>query len=353
MSFSLALAVVFSLMLFTLQAGGGAGTPREKGTLVVVNQAEQKVLLVEPDLRRTFASISVGVSGHEAAVSPDARFIYVPIYGNSGVGKPGTDGNTIDVIDIGKRQVSSSIQVGPVRPHRAEFGSDGLLYVTAEVGNTVKIVDPAGQKVIGEIPTGEPQSHMLVISPDGPRAYTADGGPGNISVLTIPARRLFPFIPVAKTIQRISMSPDGRHIFTHDQGAPRLAVIDLPDRKGTEARDTTASYKVSRWIDLPAVAYASEPTPDGKYLLVACMAKHLLLAIDMATLKIAKSFDLPDSPSEILVTPDGAIAFVSCVSAGKIAVLDLRAWQLQEPIVLTPGVDGLAWVPPTAGNKAR
>src|ERR1700676_2168860 len=223
MSFSLVLAVVFSLMLFTLQAGGGAGTPREKGTLVVVNQAEHKVLLVEPDLRRTFATIAVGVSGHEAAVSPDARFIYVPIYGNSGVGKPGTDGATIDVIDIGKRQVSGSIQVGPVRPHRAEFGPDGLLYVTAEVGNTVKIVDPAKQQVIGEIPTGEPQSHMLVISPDGQRAYTANVGPGNISVLDIPARRLLTVIPVAKTIQRISMALDGRRIFTHDQGAPRLA----------------------------------------------------------------------------------------------------------------------------------
>jgi hypothetical protein len=54
-----------------------------------------------------------------------------------------------------------------------------------------------------------------------------------------------------------------------------------------------------------------------------------------------------------MVTPDGAVAFVSCVSAGKIAMLDLRAWQLEEPIVLTAGVDGLAWVPLNAGNKAR
>jgi len=121
----------------------------------------------------------------------------------------------------------------------------------------------------------------------------------------------------------------------------RLAVIDLADRK---AKDDIPN-KVSRWIDLPCVAYASAPTPDGKWLLVACMATHQLLVIDMATLTIAKTFDLPQSPSEILVTPDGAIAFISCVSAGKIAVLDLRAWQLKEPIVLTAGVDGLAWVP--------
>lgn len=348
MSFSLMLAVLFSLMLFTLQTGSGAGAPNEKGTLVVVNQAEHKVLLVEPDLRRTFASIPVGVNGHEAAVSPDARFIYVPIYGNSGVGKPGTDGATIDVIDVGERKVSGSIQVGSVRPHRAEFGPDGLLYVTGEVSNTVKIVDPAKQQVIGEIPTGAPQSHMIVISPDGKRAYTSNVGSGNISVLDIPARRLITVIPVAKTIQRISMSPDGTRLFTHDQNAPRLAVIDIQDHKNTDA-----FYAVSRWIDLPCVAYASAPTPDGKWLLVACMANHQLLAIDMATLKIAKTFDLPESPSEILITPDGAVAFVSCVSAGKIAMLDLRKWQLQEPIVLTAGVDGLAWMPVNTGNKAR
>src|ERR1700675_3587533 len=178
MSSWLVLAFIFSVMLFTLQSGGGTGAPKEKGTLVVVNQAEHKVLLVEPDLHRVFATIAVGVSGHEAAVSPDARFIYVPIYGNSAVGKPGTDGATIDVIDIAKRQVSRSIQIGPVRPHCAEFGPDGLLYVTAELSNTVKIVDPAKQQVTGEIPTGEPQSHMLVISPDGQRAYTANVGPG-------------------------------------------------------------------------------------------------------------------------------------------------------------------------------
>jgi len=343
MGFSLVLAVVFSILLFAVQTGGGAGTPGEKGTLVVVNQAEHKVLLVEPDLRRTFATIPVGVNGHEAAVSPDARFIYVPIYGNSGVGKPGTDGATIEVIDIGERRVSGSIQVGPVRPHRAEFGPDGLLYVTAEIGNTVKIVDPAKQHVGGEIPTGEPQSHMLAISPDGHRAYTANVGPGNISVLNVPARRLVTIIPVANTIQRISMSPDGNRLFTHDQSAPRLAVIDLPDRKAKD--DTAESYKVSSWIELPCVAYASAPTPDGKWLLVACMANHQLLAIDMATLKVAKTFDLPESPSEILVTPDGGSAFISCMTAGKIGVLDLRAWQLKEPIVLTAGVDGLAWVP--------
>lgn len=345
MNIPLGISITAAVLLLALQISGNSSIDDGRGTLLVVNQVEHNISLVEPPLSRTFATISVGVNGHEVAVSPDRHFAYVPIYGNSGVGKPGTDGSTIDVIDLGKRSVSGSIDLGKaLRPHRAEFGPGGLLYVTAELGNAIDIVASATRKVVGEIPTGQPQSHMFVFSPDGRRAYTSNVGAGNISVLDVPGRKLLGVIPVAKVIQRISISPDGRRVFTQDQGSPRLAVIDVADEKNSAASGSP-SYKVTNWIDLPGVAYASEPTPDGKWLLVASMQKHLLLVIDLATLKIAKSFELPGAPSEILVRPDGGVAFVSCMDSGKIAVVDLRAWEQKEPIVMTRGVDGLAWLP--------
>ncbi len=339
MNTALSMAASISLLLFLAPRSKSGPDNTATGTLVVVNQFEHSVSLVEIALRRRFATIPVGINGHEVAVSPDGHFLYVPIYGNSGVGKPGTDGASIDVIDIGKRQVSSSIQLGrPLRPHRAEFGPGGLLYVTGELANTIIVIDPATQKVAGEIPTGQPQSHMFVFSPDQKRLFTSNVGAGNISVLDVPGRRLVSVIPVAKTIQRISISPDGKHIFTHDQDSPRLAVIDISDTSST-------AYKVSNWIDLPGVAYASEPTPDGKSLLAVIAKKHLLVAIDLATLKVTRSLDLPGTPSEILISPDGGTAFVSCMDTGKIAVIDVRGWKLLDPVVLSPGVDGLALIP--------
>jgi YVTN family beta-propeller protein len=335
----LSIAIAFSLCLFPMPISKSAVVTSATGTLVVVNQFEHNVLLVEIALRRKFATIPVGVNGHEVAVSPDGRALYVPIYGNSGVGKPGTDGASIDVIDVGKRQVSGSIELGkPLRPHRAEFGPSGLLYVTGELANAIVIVDPATQKVAAEITTGQPQSHMFVFSPDQKRAFTSNVGAGNISVLDVPGRRLLSVIPVAKTIQRISISPDGQRIFTHDQDSPRLAVIDVSDKQ-------SSTFKVSNWIDLPGVAYASEPTPDGKWLLAISAKKHSVFAVDLATLKVVKSLELPGTPSEILISPNGGTAFVSCMDSGKVAVVDVSAWQLLEPVVLTPGVDGLAWIP--------
>jgi YVTN family beta-propeller protein len=126
------------------------------------------------------------------------------------------------------------------------------------------------------------------------------------------------------------MSPDGLTVFTHDQGASRIAVID------------TATNKIAKWIELPSPAYASEPTPDGRWLLALSMVANRLFAVDLQTLKVVRSLEVPTRSSAILIRPGGEIAYVSGTGAGKIAVLHLRIWAMQQPIELTPGVDGLA-----------
>jgi YVTN family beta-propeller protein len=324
--------LIASLMFLALAAGGGRvpASPTH-GMLVVANQREHTTLLVDPETREQLAKVSVGVNGHEVAVSPDSRFAFVPIYGNSGVGKPGTDGATIDIVDLHDRKLSATIDLGkPLRPHRAEFGPDGLLYVTAELAKAVDVIDPATRKVIAEIPTGAIESHMLVISPDGQRAYTANVGAGSVSVLNLKQRTLVTVIPIAQTVQRISISPDGKRVFTHDQGTPRIAVID------------TTANKVASWIPLPATVYSSSPTADGHKLLAASPSGKIFV-IDLASAKIEESFDIPPSNGELLLAPDGKFAFVSCPQAGTIEVLDVPGHKLLQPIKLTPGVDGLAW----------
>ncbi len=318
MSLRSALFLASSTLLAFLMTNSGKSARPSPGVLVVANQKEHTVLLIDPDARRELAKISVGVNGHEVAVSPDSRFAYVPIYGNSGVGRPGTDGTSIDVIDLQQRKLASTIDLGkPLRPHQPLFGPDGLLYVSAELAN--------------EAPTGQPESHMFVLSKDGSRAYTSNVHVGTVSVVDIANRKLITTIPVAKMVQRISISTDGSRVFTHDQDAPRIAVID------------TATNKITNWIDIPDYAYASTPTPDGRWLIAVLPRANRAVAIDLKTLKVTKSFDVPTQPGEVLIRPDGADAFITCMPAGKIAVLDLRSWQLQPSIDLTPGVDGMAW----------
>jgi YVTN family beta-propeller protein len=326
-------------LLVFLPAGNVPARPKPVGPgfLTIVNQRDHTLVLFNLATGKSVATIEVGINGHEVAVSPDGKFAYVPIYGNSGVGKPGTDGRTIDIIDLHTDTVAGHIDLGkPVRPHCAKFGPDGLLYVTAELANSILVVDTADRKVVAEIPTGQTQTHMLVISPDGHRAYTANVESGTVSVLDLQQRSLITVIPVAKSLQRISISPNGRYVFTHDQDNPRIAMI------------STADNKIMQWINLPSTVYSSAVTPDNRRLVAASPAGKIFV-VDLTSSKLVSapllsSVDVPPSAGEVLLAPDGSHAYLSCPSAGSVQVLDLSSGKLQEPFLLTKGVDGLDWL---------
>jgi YVTN family beta-propeller protein len=329
--FLLAVALLVSTDL--LRKASLPSTSESHGFLFIANQADHSALLVNVDSKQVVNKTGVDINGHEVAVSPDHRYGYVPIYGNSGVGKPGTDGSTIHVVDLRAGRTARLIDLGkPVRPHCAKFGPDGLLYVSAELSNALYVVDPSSGKIVGEIPTGATESHMFVLSPDGHRAYTSNVGEGTVSVLDLEKRSLITVIPVAKKVQRISISTDGRFVFTHDQNAARIAVID------------TAVNKLTHSIELPASVYSSTPTPDGK-LLLANAPSGKLFVIDLAKEKVVATYPVPEAIGEIAVDAASEHAYLSCPQKGTVEVLDIRAQKLEPPIVLTPGVDGLVWLP--------
>ena len=149
------------------------------GWLLVDNKGDKTLGIVDPESCKQVAVVEEdGETGHEVVASPDGRRAFVPIYGNSGVGQPGTDGRLIRVIDLEKREVVGTVDFGKgVRPHCAVIGpKNGLLYVTTELENAVTVIDPATLKIIGSVPTGQAESHMLAINSEGRHGYTATSG---------------------------------------------------------------------------------------------------------------------------------------------------------------------------------
>jgi YVTN family beta-propeller protein len=307
------------------------------GMLLAVNQGEATLGIVDPRVGKQVATIAEGgVTGHEVATSLDGKLAYVPIYGDSSVGDPGTDGRELVVIDIGSRKVVERFDFGRgVRPHCVVMNPhDGLLYVTTELDRTVTIIDPKTLKLVSTIPTGQYESHMLVLSHDGRFGYTANVGPGTVSVLDLKARKLISVIPVSQTTQRISISVDDRLVFTADQAKPRLAVID------------TATNKLKTWIPLSAPGYGTAVTRDGRWLLVAMQSSSQVAVVDLQTLKVTRTIDVPPAPHEILIPTGDDVAYVSCTKSGQIAAISLSDWSIKNLVDAGNRVDGLGWASP-------
>lgn len=302
----------------------------------MVNQDDIDVSIVNPVSARQVATIAektIGVHGHEVAASADGRTAFVPIYGSTGVGRPGIDGHELLVIDIQSRKIVGDIDFGHgVRPHFPLLDPvSGMLYVTSELDDDVTVVNPRTRKIVGSVPTGAKESHMLAISHDGRRGYRANVGPGSVSVLDMVGRKTVAVVPVSGEVQRISISADDKLVFTSDQTKPRLAVID------------TATNKVKTCVLLPGTGYGTAATPDGRWLLGAVPGRDVVAVVDLRTMQVARSIEVPATPQEILIRPDAKVAYVSCNASGKVAAIDLEQWRVQSLIDVGRGADGLAW----------
>jgi DNA-binding beta-propeller fold protein YncE len=331
-------ALLAAVLVVTASHGGAADAPaRAGGLLLVANKGDQTLGIIDPVVGKQVATVKEsGITGHEVIASPDGKTAYVPIYGNSGVGKPGTDGQTLDVIDIASRRRVATIDFGRAeRPHCPQFGPDGKLYVSTEITNSIAVIDPVTHKVLRKIPTDQRESHMFAITKDGKRAFTSNVHPGSVGAVDLVAGIVLATIPISPYSQRIALSVDGRRAFTADQTEPRLAVID------------TAALKVERYVTLPGAAYGTAPTPDGRWLVMALPTLNKVGVLDLQSMTVARTLDVPKAPQEVLVRPDGLVAYVSCDASHQVAEIDLREWKVGRLIDAGPSADGLAWAAAT------
>jgi DNA-binding beta-propeller fold protein YncE len=304
-SYFMILPVIFVLAMLPHSRFHAAGAA-SSGILLVANKGDRTLGIIDPEAGKQVATVAEnGNTGHEVIASPDGRTAYVPIYGDSGVGKPGSDGTNLVAIDIASRKIIGNVDF--------------------------TIIDPASLKIVGSIPTDRPESHMFALSHDGRYGYTTNVGSGTISVLDIKARKTMDVIQIAPVIQRISLSVDDRLAFTSDQSKPRLAVFD------------TATRKVKSWIPLSAPGYGTAPTPDGLWLVVATPGARQVVVVNLKSMKVEHTIDVPAAPQEVLIRPDGAMAYVSCDASHKVAEIRTSDWTVARLIDAGPGADGLAW----------
>lgn len=331
---------VTALFLLQVTFASTQAPHQSSGRLLVVSQGDGTLMEFNPSTGEKLGRYEEGITTmvpHEVAVSPDGRTAYLPIYGNTGVGKPGLDGSKMYRIDVATGKTTATLDFGHgTRPHCVLYDRiSGMLYVTTELDKAIAIVDPSTFKIVGSIPTTQEQSHMLAISHDGKRGYTANVGSGTVSVLDLKTRKFLTVIPISANIQRISVSKDDSMAFTADQTSPRLAVID------------TATNKLKSWIDLPALGYGSTATKDGQHLLLTLLPASQLASINLKTLRIERTLPVCARPQEVIESPDGKQAYVSCIGGHQIAVVNLADWKVERMIDAGEKADGLAFAPGT------
>lgn len=304
------------------------------GRLLVVCKGDQALQVIDLDSGETAGRVvASGFTPHEVAASADGTRAYLPIYSDAWLGRPGTDGRRIDVVDLVGLRVADGIPLEfASRPHDVAVGGDGLVYVSTELDESLSVIDPAARRRVARLPTGRPESHTFRLSLDGTRAYSSNVDTGSVSILDVVTETLVDVIEVADEINRISISPDGSTVFCADQRRPRLAAIDVESRAVS-------------WIELPSRGFGTEVTPDGRRLVVALRWESQIAVVDLADRAVASVVDVPSQPQAIVVHPDGTHAYSACDAAQQVVEVDLAQGRVSRLFATGADPDGMCWAP--------
>jgi YVTN family beta-propeller protein len=292
------------------------------GTIVASNMRDNTATVIDAASGEVLATLPTGEAPHEVAATHDGKWAVVSNYGTRE--RPG---NSITVIDLTKRAVARTIDLGEYRrPHgMAFFPGDTLLAVTSEVSRAVLLVDFRGGRVVGTVPTGQRASHMLAMSSAGDELFTTNIVDHTISRLDVGKRATRAIIPLAKFPEGIAISPDGKRVWVGSNGDSIVVIVDTD---AGHAIDTLRGFGMPYRLALSGdgrSAIVTDPV-RGEVRVYDAAARRQRLLITLPRDSIVATAEVPGSPSPegVTTSPDGRWAFVTLQGRNLVAMIDLE-----------------------------
>ena len=306
--------------------------------MLVVSKRLPGITIYNADTHEAIGSATMEISPHEAVFSADGQYAYTPVYSNSGVGKPGTDGHILHFARASDCRIIGSLDTGQYkRPHSIVVGQgSGLLYITAELAESVIIVDPNRRQIIGAIPTGSNTSHMIAVTRDETKAYVSNVRAKTVSVLDLQNRQLIDTIDTDGENPRMTLSPGERWFATNLGPAKKIAFY------------RTADHGLDFTVPVEGTPFVSKFSADGQFLYTAGFAdarRNAAWKIDVMQRKVVASLSdgLGEDVGSLEVNPFTETVYISDQPTSEISEIDPETWQISKKIPTEPSPDAMAF----------
>jgi YVTN family beta-propeller protein len=248
---------------------------RPDGKLLFVTvESDHTLRLVDTSTNETKATIKLTGRPNECAVTPDGKYVAVPI----------RDGDSVDIVDVMQKKVVKTLPIK--EPHNAvSTASNRYMFVSSMGSNAVNVIDLKTMSFSAVVPAGG-RPRPYVISSDGKTMYVAVSFLHGFDIVSIPQK---------KVLERVQMP--ARH-----SGPPRPRKFETPD----------------------TLTHGLALTPDGKELWVTSLLDDSIYIYDLQTKKFSGPLATGDGPNWIVFSPDGKYACVSNTDSDDVSIFDVK-----------------------------
>jgi YVTN family beta-propeller protein len=306
-----------------------AEKPAAPARIYVSNQLDNTVSVIDGATHKIVATVRVGVSPAQMAVSPDRRSVYVA----------NTGSNTVSVLDTGSNTVAKTIPLPRrSRPIGVALSPSGRYLYTANGGaNSVAVLDTRVGRVGTSVRVGT-QPLGVAVAPDGKTVYSANSGSGDVSVIDARTDRVVRAIPTGRFPSGVAVTSDGASVYVTNE-LSGVTVINA-DNGTVQARLRSPS------------PFSITMSPNGDHAYVTGLGPGTLTAIDTGTDRVRSTVSIGShgtDPFTIRATRDAL--YVANQGASTLSIIDPSTFRTKATVATGNSPYGIAVVepPPTNG----
>jgi YVTN family beta-propeller protein len=299
-----------------------AEKPAAPARIYVTNQLDNTASVIDGATHKIVATVRVGVSPGQMAVSPDRKSVYVANTGSNTVSVLNTDSNTIArTIALPSRS----------RPIDVAANPNGRYLYTADGGsNRVSVIDTRTKRVVASVRVGT-QPLSIAVAHDGKTVYAANSGSGDVSVIDARTNRVVRAIPTGRFPSGVAVTPDGASLYVTNE-LSGVTVINAVN--GT----------VAARLPQPS-PFSVAVSPNGDRAYVTSLGPGTVTAIDTGTHRVSAIVSVgPHGTDPFTVRATGHAVYVANQAANTLSVIDPSTFRATATIATGNSPYGIAVV---------
>jgi YVTN family beta-propeller protein len=205
----------------------GMDVDGKTGHIVCTTENPDGMILVDPVARKVIRRYDVkGEDPHMVILEPGGAHAFVT--------------NTATATIAAVRMSDGAVKLIPVekRPQGGVFSKDGkLLYMTNSEGNSISIIDVGKREVVGRIGTGV-GAGRAALTPDGKTlVYNLQAGKG-VAFADVATRKQVKQIDLIGNPLSLTMSKDGKFVYLGIQDSDKVVIVSVEKREIVRMFDT-------------------------------------------------------------------------------------------------------------------
>ena len=230
------------------------------------------------------------------------------------------EGNSIDIIDIAKLEVSDKINDDIEDPEAFDVSPDGkYLYISLEDDGALGVLDMAEKEMIKTIEVGEEPEGVLA-NPDGKTVYVTSEVANTVHVIDTATWKVTANIKVGKRPRRFALLASKNELWVTSELDASISIIDLASNK---VKDTIRfEAKGFRKEDITPVGIAM--TKDGKTAYVALGRANHVAIVDIASHKVTDLMLVGERVWNIELNKDESLLFAVNGLSDDISIIDTK-----------------------------